>query len=164
MIARAYENRLDQFRVREGIDIGRWASEAGLRRTQLNKYRSEFDQPGAKVLAKLVRSASRILGRRVEASELYDLGETEPLGQQRQFRWSSECKKVFDSRLDQLLRRIGLPPSTLARKAAMSTNTLLRLRALHATPMVSTVRQFVVALRRMGFDVRAPDIIDVGEE
>ena len=162
--ATAYDARLDQFRVREGIDIGRWASEADLLRTQLNKYRSAFAEPNVEVLAKLVRAASRILQRHVKASELYDLGEAEPLGQQRQFRGNPECRKAFGSRLDEFLRRIEFPSSALAREAATSKNTLLQFRARRSSPRVSTVRQIVVALRRMGYDVTPSDIIDVGEE
>ena len=161
-----YETRLDRFRVHEGIDIQEWADEAGMRRTQLNKYRSAYDEPGAAVVAVLVRSASRLLRRPVRVSELFDVGEEEPLGKRargRPLRRSDPCRKIYDSRFDKLLRRLRLPPVAFARASGLPPETLLRIRAGRATPMISTVRQVVVTLRQMGYDVRAFEIIDLGE-
>jgi hypothetical protein len=162
-----YDTRLDRFRVREGIGITQWSDEAGLRRTTLNRYRSASEEPTAVYLANLVQSASRILGRPVKASELYDLGEAEPLGKknrQREYRANAGSRKFYKSRLDVLLRRIGLPPSAFAREANISAHTLLRIRAQQVSPMVSTLRMLVVALRQMGYDVTVSDIVDVGEK
>ena len=164
-IAKEYDTRLDRFRVREGIGIKEWAAEAGLRRTTLNRYRSGDEEPTSDYLANLVRSASRILQRSVRASELYDLGETEPLGRKvLEYRSSRGSRRLFESRLDILLRRVGLPPSALARNANMSEHTLLRIRSARSKPMVSSIRDLVLTLRRMGYDVKASDIVDVGEK
>lgn len=162
-----YDTRLDRFRVREGIGIKQWADQAGLRRTTLNRYRSASEEPTADYLAKLVRSASRILRRPVKASEIYDLGEGEPLGKndlRRDYRTNEGSRKFYRSQLDTLLRRIGLPPSAFAREANISAHTLLRIRSQQASPMVSTLRALVVAMRRMGHDVTASDIADVGDK
>ena len=165
-IARNYDTSLDRFRVRERIDIQQWAQVAEMRRTTLNRYRAGESEPNVRQFARLLRAASRILGRAVFASELYDFGENEPVAPQpprRTYNASSRSRKAFNSRLDRLLRKFGLTPTALARDAGVSTHGLLKIRADKDTPMISTIRQLVQAFRRLGCNVRAPDIIDLGE-
>ena len=161
---KTYDTRFDRFRAREGLSVLQWASAVGMNRTQLNDYRSGAAHPHAHTLAALVRAASRILGRAVKASELYDLGEGEQVAVRRQeFRAHRSVQKKFNSPLDRLLRRLDVPLTPLAAKAGVSRQAIRHLRMGTRDPVVPTIRALVGALRRMGYDVRASDIFDVGE-
>ena len=165
-IARNYDTSLDRFRVRERLDIQQWAQVAEMRRTTLNRYRAGESEPNVRQFARLLCAASRILGRAVFASELYDFGENVPVvphRPRRRYNASSRSRKAFNSRLDRLLRKFGLMPTALALDAGISTHGLLRIRAEEDTPMISTIRHIVQAFRGLGYDVRASDIIDLGE-
>ena len=163
--AKTYDTRLDKFRVREGIAIEQWAEEAKMSRTQFNKYRANELQPRVSTLAKLARSGSRLLRRRVRASELYDLGEDTPLGGGggQSFRSSNTLRGRYNSPFDRLLRQIKMSPSAAARLLCISRVTIREIREPGASPKIGTVRRIVVALRRCGYDVKTSDIADVGE-
>jgi DNA-binding phage protein len=164
--SRNYETRIDRFRARERIDLARWADLAGISRTQLGKYRSGRSQPRSTTIAVLVRAASSILGRPVRAVELYDLGEDEALGpvpEAPRFTRRRDYGKRFPTRFDSLLWRLGVSPNGLARKAGLARQQLWLIRA-QSSPGVETIRRIVVTLRRMGFPVRADDVVDVGED
>jgi DNA-binding phage protein len=164
--ATSYGTRLDRFRVRERIDLEQWAEKAGMRRTQLGKYRSGRGEPRADALARLVRAAAVLLYRPVKASELYDLGEDEAIAAEiHRFPQTGQEKirRVYDSKIDAYLRRIDAAPASVARAAGMSRQSLLNLRSEAALPMCSTIRALVIALRRRGYAVTASDLFDVGE-
>ena len=159
-----YETRLDRFRVRENIGIRQWAEQAGMSRTQLNRYRSDAAQPRSNTVADLVRSASAIVGRDVAASELYDLGEDEPVRRRdAQARTNRIVQKTYRPRFDELLRRLGVPLKRLATESGLSRQAIRRFRSDATYPVVPTVRAIVTALRRMGYRVTPSDVIDVGE-
>lgn len=160
---RDYETRIDQFRSRAAIGRVEWAVAADVGRAQLNKYRAGIAEPRAPALAQLVGAASRILGRRVAASELFDLGEDEPLGDRAERKAHIRGGFKYDSRLDRLLRRIGIESAELARKAGVWRIQIVSVRG-GVAPRVRTIRRIVVALRRMGYDVKARDVADVGED
>lgn len=163
---KTYDTRMDRFRARENISIRQWAEAAGVARTQFNKYRSGKMTPGVLIFAALVRSASRIVARPVRASELYDLGEDEPVAPA-----PRECGRLqhsfvakhYNTRLDRLIRRLGVRPAALAREGGISRQALRRLRMRSGVSVVSTVRVIVSALRRMGHPVKASNIVDTGE-
>ena len=161
--ARDYDTRLDQFRKRAGIGRGEWAIAAEISRSQLTKYRAGLGEPRAGHLARLVSSAGRILGRAVNASELFDLGEDEPLGKKRRPKPAKLTAADYDTRLDKLMRRLGVRPAALAKATGTSRMQIYCVRR-GGNPLVSTVRSIVIAIRRMGHDVRARDVIDLGEE
>src|SRR5690242_9613794 len=75
---RDYATRMDRFRAAEQIPILTWAQEAGMRRSQINRYRAGRE-PRTDVVARLVRAATRIVGRPVRASDLFDVGEDTPI-------------------------------------------------------------------------------------
>lgn len=164
-IARNYDTSLDRFRVRERLDIQQWAEEAEMRRTTLNRYRAGESEPNVRQLVRLVGAARRILGRAVHASELYDLGENEPRanGLPRRVHRENRRRRVFNSRLDHLLRKFGVAPSAFARESGLSRHGLWRIRAEEDSPMVSSVRQIVQAFRRLGYDVKASDVIELSD-
>lgn len=163
---KTYMTRIDQFRVRENLDLRDWARTAGIHRTQLNRYRSDVAAASVSSLVKLVRAASQLLGRHVKASEIMDLGDDEPV--------AADVERVnitdaFDStthpsRLDRLMHRLEVPPVHLARRANVSIPTLRKFRAEISSPTVTTLRKLVVAFRRLGHDVSARDIVDIGED
>lgn len=164
---RDYATRLDQFRVREALPLARWASEAGIERTRLGKYRAGTAEPHVEALARLVRAASRILGRPVRASELCDLGEDEPLGaqnRQRTTHGNDEYRSRYDTPFDEWLHRNGVRPNALARARGVSRQSLRYIRMGKDVPRLPTLRRIIIALRRRGHDVRAADWFDVGED
>ena len=160
-----YDTRLDRFRIRNALGVVSWAQAAGMSRNQLNKYRSGVE-PSAASLARLVRAASTLLGRRVTASELCDLGEHTavcPIVKPPPRR--SYVRKQYASRFDALIRRTGWPITPLAEELNISKVALLRLRArAEHSPLAATVRKVVIGFRRLGHDVKASDVVDVGED
>lgn len=107
-VRRDYDTLLDRFRRKEGIPLLLWAEEAGMNRTQLGKYRSGKLEPSAVTLSDLVRAAKRIIGCPVKASDLYDLGEDEPLNVTNPYPWGrpqSSVRQSFNTRLDRCLIR-----------------------------------------------------------
>ncbi len=163
---RNYDTRLDRFRARHRIGIRAWADAAGIGRTQLNKYRSGTMEPGAAIFAALVRSAATILERPIKAAELFDFGEDEPVAPTPRKRGDpkpSRVRKRYETRLDNLLRRLGVPAAAVAREAGITRQGLLRFRRGQGIS-VSTVGLLVRALRRMGHAVKASDIVDLGEK
>lgn len=127
------------------------------------RYRAGLSEPQVNTLARLVLAARRIAGKRVKASDFYDLGESEPLNR-RPVRYF-ERRKIEDvnTRLEATLLREHVRPTDLANKAGLSRQALRRLRRGQAIMTVSTLAQIVRAFRRMGRDVKASDIADVGD-
>jgi len=164
---RDYDTRIDRFRAKEGISILKWATEAGMKRSQFNKYRTGAEAR-TDLVARLVRAATRILGRPVRASELFDLGEEIPVAERAasapSFLRNDLMRKDYPSRIDALLRLLGIPPNAFARQIGMSRRQLTRLRRDESFPFVGTVRHMVEVLRCSGYDVTASDIADVGED
>lgn len=159
--ARRYDSRLDRFRVRNGLGIEQWASESGMSRTQINKYRAKDDEPSLRVLKMLAAAAGRILRKPVHPTDLCDMGQDEPVASEiavHREKGPNKVRKRYGTRLDTLLMRLGVPPSALARAAGLSRQALRELRAGMTTPTVSTIRRNVIALRRMGHKVNASDL------
>jgi DNA-binding XRE family transcriptional regulator len=159
-----YPTRVDRFRVRHAIDHRQWAAEAGIRRTSLNRIRKGADIT-LEALVRIVRAASRILGRPVRASELYDLGESAAVSDAEPVRHTSKkTRKEYDSPMDRLLLARGIPPARLARRTGLTRQTLRRIRKNLQSPSVSTAAAIIRALRELGVDVNASDLWDVGED
>lgn len=133
-------------------------------RTQLGDYRAGRKEPRINALADLVSSASRLLGRRVKASELYDLGEDTPVATPRHRRRRRYVPKTYATRFDRLLVRLDVPQNSLARESGISRQGLRRFRMNRTNPLVSSIRRIVIALRRMGHPVKASDVAPIGEE
>lgn len=164
-VVRIYDTRLDRFRIREGIGIQDWARAAGLRRTRFNRYRTGQASPGVRILPALVRSATSLAGRPVSAYELFDLGEEvvvapRPRGRAK----GAHFVKDYGTPFDRLLHRLDVPLTQLATEAGISRKTLRTLRMKSGISVLSTIRDLVGALRRMGYPVKASDLIDTGEE
>lgn len=158
---------MERFRRTEGIDPSAWAETAHINRRQLARYRSGREQPYSHNLAALVRAARKITGRPVAAHELVDLGEDEPLNtvSPTPFLHSTRARKQFHTRLDQCLLREGVLPALLAREASVSRQNLLRKRcSTEAGMSVGFLHALVCAMRRLGRDIRASDLIDLGED
>jgi hypothetical protein len=163
-----YDSRLDRF-MREkttSVSINEWARQTGLRRTAFNKQRLPTANPRGNTVAKLVRAATRILGRRVMATELFDVGEDTAVGRVQAFdgdrrgRWQRE----FDSRLGGTLARIGIGPAELQHISGVTKTSISRICNNRVSPRISIVRSLVAALRRAGYEVRARDVADVGDD
>jgi len=125
----AYKTRLDRFRSRERLDLSRWQREAAIGRGQLLRYRTGAAEPRSDVLARLVRSATRLLNRPVHASELYDLGEDEPIGTLSLTGGESPLRKAYRTRFDRLLRQHGVVDTQLVVVSRMSRQNIRKLRA-----------------------------------
>lgn len=161
---RTYDTRFDCFRRQEKLDPSTWGAAAGMSRSQVNHYRSGHQMPKVTTLARLVAAAARLLGRPVRASELYDVGEDEPLGSRRFLESEGgRPRQTFDTPLDELIRRNNFRTADVADESGISRQLLLRYRAGRATMRVSSLARIVRAFRRNGFDVRASDVADVGE-
>lgn len=161
---KTYHTRIDEARARLGLGPSEWAAEALMSRPQLLRYRQGRAEPHVENLAKLVRAARRMSGARVKASDFYDLREDEPVNPKRARYVELTNQGEVKTRLEALLRREGVRPTHLARQAAMSRQVCRRLREDKADMMVSTLGRIVKALRRMGLDVKAADVADVGED
>jgi transcriptional regulator with XRE-family HTH domain len=160
---KSYHTRLDRFRVREGIDLAAWASEAGMSVTQLQTYRSGRIAPRACTIADLVRSASVILSRAVDPSSLFDIGDDEPLATTRvpMANGRAEWRTQYDSPLDAVMRKYDISPLRFASEAAISRQELLKVRANRATLNIQTLATIVRTFRRLGYDVRSTDLLNL---
>jgi hypothetical protein len=121
--------------------------------------------PGSVICAALVRSAAKIIGQPVKASELFDLGEDEPIApsiRTHRHPRNGRLRKRYDTRLDKLLRRLDVSLHALSRECGVSRQGLRRVRGRFGIS-VSTIAAIVKALRRMGYPVNASDVEDVGE-
>jgi predicted transcriptional regulator len=163
---RAYDTRIDRFRRANAIDHLQWALESGMTRSHFLRVRLGKDIH-LKSVVRVVKAASRILRRQVRASELYDLGDDEPLNTQvesaLQQRPHAKTRELFRTPLDDYLLRTGILPAELARRAGLSRQALVRMRARRGTVRVSTVRKLIRALRAMGRDVKSSDFFDFGD-
>lgn len=156
---RDYATRIDSFRRAERLSIAAWAKTAEINRAQLRRYRAGEIEPGLDVLARLIAGASKLAGRTVQSFELYELGEEEPVPDRPAPPHArSVMRKIYESRLDEFLLTHHVLPAALARATGLSRQALLRLRSGRSTPIVSTARAIVVALRRMGHAVVAADL------
>jgi hypothetical protein len=163
---RDYDTRLDRYRRATGLPLDRWAKEARMNRTQLAKYRAAVQEPTATAVANLVRAARKLSGGPVRASDLFDLGESEPVSTSPDLLTPPRMivRKLYDTRFEHCLVRESVPPTVLARAAAVTRHTLLNLRRGAQSPSVSMIERLVRAMRRMGRNVSAADLFDVGDD
>lgn len=155
--------RLEQFRVREKLNARQWAVESGIYGAQFHRYLSGTAEPMLPRLSRIVEAARTLTGRSVAASELFDLGEDEAvntLSPAPFLKPTPTTRSLYDTRLDQLLVRLGIRPAMLARTSRLPRQTIGRLRAARMTPTVGMVATLVRALRKLGRDVRATDLFD----
>lgn len=166
--AREHASRFDRLRVAEAKDvpINEWARRCGLARSAFNKQRAENADPRSTAVSRMVRAATSILGRPVKASELYGLGEEEPLGSVRLMSngRASISARSTDSRLGRTLARIGISALDLQSISGVTKATISRIANNKVAAHCSTVRRIVVALRRAGHDVSASDVADLGDD
>lgn len=158
---------MDRFRRQKAIPPGLWARVAGMNRSQFNKYRAGVQEPSSLAVAELVRAARKITNSPVRASHLFELGEDEPLNTtdpEPRCRPRKTVRKAFDTRLDHCLIREGISPGRLAFEADVSRQGLLKKRADRDLASVSFIARLVRTMRRMGRDVVASDLFDLGED
>lgn len=164
-----YRTKLDEFLRQHGIRASEWALEAGIPVRQLTRYRSGRGTPSTGTLAILVRAAQKITGQRIRAQDLLDVGDEEPLNRamdEEELPPPTNGKRL-QTRINRCMTREGVRPARRAREAGVSRQNLLRLRTDTARGRgmsVGVLRALVSAMRRMGRDVRASDVIDVGED
>jgi predicted transcriptional regulator len=157
------KTRLEQFRVREKLSARPWAGESGIYRAQFRRYLSGTAEPMLPRVSRIVEAARTLTGRNVAASDLFDLGEDQAVNtlNPAPFRKPTPTKRIlYDTRLDQLLVRLGIQPAMLARTSRLPRQTIGRLRAARMTPTVGMVATLVRALRKMGRDVQATDLFE----
>lgn len=142
----------------------RWHEEAELSRSAFNKIRRSGEM-NVDTLARLVRAATRLLGRQVAASEVADVGEDEPVTGAAAPRVRRHRKrKTYDTPADRVLCRLGVMPTELAAAARVTRPTIHKLRRGKGTLRVSNLASIVRALRQLSHvAVRAADLCDVGE-
>lgn len=159
----SYDTRLERCRLRIGLTPGEWAAAADIWPGQLLRYRSSQAEPRRSTLLRLVRAARDVTGTMVRASDLYDLGDDEPLGEPAGSLSKPRRRKPFPTNLDVVLRRYGFTAAALARNSRLHSRIIRRFQAGTEDPLVSTMAILVRTLRRMGADVRAHDVFDLGE-
>jgi predicted transcriptional regulator len=167
---KTYRTRIDQFRVREGIDVARWFTEAGITRSFFHRIRSGHDF-SIDTLLRLVRSARRITGKDVRASDLADIGEDALPAATGAVRTRRPPRPPrYDTALERWIASRGLTPAEIAREARISSPTLLKMRQGRITKNgavvigTSTLAAVVRALRSLtGEAVRAADISGIEE-
>lgn len=117
-------------------------------------------------LARLVRSARKITGKPVRASDLYDVGDDAPIEPVRRPRTARHASRTFyDTPLDRFLVRENIGPAVLAREASVARQAFRHIRAGSEHPRISTVRKLVATLRLLtGKPIRAAELFDLGEE
>jgi hypothetical protein len=164
--SRSYDTRLDRCRRRYGIPLPLWAAESGVCSKVIGRYRSGEDDPMVQAVARLVRAARRITGQHISANDMFDLGEDEPLTPRRERLRShaSPGRREYDTRVDHCLRREDVLPIHLAREAGLSRQAVYKKRTGQESFRAKILARTVRAMRRMGRDIRASDLADVGED
>jgi len=164
---RTFNTLLDGCRRAYDLVPYQWTAAVDIKRTALYRYRAGLDEPSVPVLARLVRAAARTLAHlSIRASELCYLGEDQPLGRlavrHRKFQ-PSIAYAYYDTRLDRYLLLFNIEPTYLARVSGVARQLLLKKRP-GAPIMPSTLARLLIALRQMGYDVRASYLADVGDD
>lgn len=157
---RVFDTRIDRRRAGLGLTPGEWAAAADMPRGQLLRYRSGQAEPRARALARLVRAARDVTGKPVRASDFYDLGEDEPLGQRTEGR-VHRGRRQYQTRFGGTLDRYGFPLLLAARQARLSRRTITLFCAGKRDPRASTIATLVRAFRRMGADIAASDLFEL---
>jgi hypothetical protein len=161
---RTYATRIDRCRRKYDIQLAQWAVEAGIDRKVITRYRAGLDEPTERNLAKLVRAARRITGQRISAGEFFDLGEDEPLRTRHESQYASPGRRIFGTRFDRCLVREGVLPIDLARASRLSRQSVFKKRKGTEAFSRPILAKLVRGMRRLGRDVRASDLVDVGED
>jgi len=167
---KSYPTKIDQFRVREEIDVTRWLTETGVTRGFFHRIRAGHDF-SIDTLLRLVRSARRITGKDVHAVDIADLGEDALPGVAAAAGTRRAPRPArYDTPLDRWIASRGITPAEVARAARISKPTLLKMRKGQMTRngvvviTTSTLAAVVRALRRLtAEDVRAADVSGIEE-
>ena len=155
---------MDQCRVKYGLALLQWSVETGIDRRVITRYRAGLDEPTERNLAKLIRAARKITGKQLRAGEFFDLGEDEPLGPRRERQYASPGRKAYMTRFDEYLLREDVSPVDLARECGLSRQQVFKTRSGAAAFSRPGLEKVVRGMRRLGRDVRASDLVDVGED
>lgn len=167
MKPRAYDTRLERFRRAHGLAPSTWARTAGLSRPSFDDVRAGRD-PYLRTVRAIVRAACVLVGRPVEARELFDVGEETPatvvLPRKVVAKSGRGSLKRYATNLDRILRGEQIVPSDFARHVGIVRQTLLRLRTGEDDPCLSTLTAMVRTLRGMtGKPYKARHLYDIGE-
>ena len=154
--------RIAQFLHVNRLTPANWARAARLNRTQFHHYLAGRN-PQLGTAYKLLRSASELLHRKVHLSELYELGEDVPVGDVVQSRPPRSRRRYgtvdHGTPFNHLLAQIEWCIASLAPIINVSRKTLFSIRAGHQTVRISSIRNTVAGLRRIGFAVKASEVI-----
>jgi predicted transcriptional regulator len=160
--------RLERFRTTHGIRPTLWAREAAITRQSLGRIRHGTDTHLSTIRA-ILQSASKILGRPVRVSEVFDVGEDTPGSEIVIVRIATSAAqrktlKHYSTRLDRILRGENITPNDFARHVGIGRQSLLRLRSGIDEPSLYTLSNMVRVLRLMtGKPYTAGHLYDVGE-
>jgi predicted transcriptional regulator len=167
MKPKSYDSRLERFRQAQELAPGTWARSAGLSRQAFDAVRAGGD-PYVRTIRAIVRAASGLVNRPVEARELFDVGEDMPskiiLPRKAVAKNHRGSLKRYRTNLDRILRAEQILPSDFARHVGIVRQTLLRLRTGEDETCLSTLAAMVRTLRGMtGKNYKARHLYDVGE-
>lgn len=164
---RTYDTRLERFRLANELSTTEWASAAGLSRQSFLRARAGRDIY-LRTLRVIVRSAGELVGRLVEARELFDVGEDTPtilvIQPAEVAEYIRAAFKPYPTNLDRILRREQITPTNFGEHVHVARQTLLRYRAGQEEPSLFILARIVRTLRQMtGRPYRARYLYDVGE-
>lgn len=163
----AYDTRLERFRLANDLPTTSWASAADLSRQSFLRARAGRDIY-LRTLRVIVRSARELVGRPVEARELFDLGEdttpTVMIQPTEVAEYIRAAYKRYPTNLDRILRGEQIAPTNFGEHVQVARQTLLRYRAGQEEPSLFILGRMVRTLRQMtGKPYRARHLYDVGE-
>jgi predicted transcriptional regulator len=164
----AHLTRLERFRMENRIRATIWAAKAGISRAAFKNVRYGSDPHMATVVV-IVRAVSSLLGRRVHATEIFDVGEdtpppSAPLKRKVASEGQQKTLKPSGTPLDRILREERIIPNEFARNVGIVRQSLQRFRSGTDEPCLSTLSKMVSTLRQMtGKPYLASHLYDVGE-
>lgn len=133
----------------------------------LTKYRAGRRSPSVQTITRFVKGTGLILGRPVDPSELFDLGDDDAVTRIAATKCRdakpSKTRKTYDTPLDRFLVDEKVAPADVARAAGITRQALARIRSGTQEPTAATLAPIVRALRRLtGVPVRASALFDLG--
>jgi hypothetical protein len=161
-----YDTPVDTFRQRNRLDPALWAQKAGVSRGQMQRYRTGGELTTT-TLARLLRVAEEMLDRAVLATEIVgDLGESEPVASPPlppppYAARDRDRVNRYNTRLDNVFAFTGWPVDAFVRHVPTSRAQFRLLRIGQGMSM-TTLRNLVIAFRRLGFNVVASDLAEIG--
>jgi hypothetical protein len=161
-----YPTPFDDFRRRNHIDAAIWGLKARVSRGQMQRYR-KGGEITTTTPARLLEAASEMLGRVVLAAEVVgDLGESEPVADPAPkpppTSRGADRTNRYNTRLDNVFAFTSWPVDAFVRRVPTS-RAQFRILRMGRGMTTKTLRSLVITFRRLGFDVVAADIAEIGK-